>query len=126
MDNNNELQEFDLDDILNEFHEDSEEAAQEPVEAEEESSPAPLSQDTLARLESLIGEEPEATEASEEPAPQLGDTIRMGDVIREVRATEEPGEDAQEEPAISEDATIRIEIPDVEEIATEESAVDPK
>ena len=123
---NNELQEFDLDDILNEFHEDAHEAAQEPVEAEEESSPAPLSQDTLARLESLIGEEPEATEASEEPAPQLGDTIRMGDVIREVRATEEPGEDAQEEPAISEDATIRIEIPDVEEIATEESAVDPE
>ena len=86
MENLNDLPEFDLDDILNEFHEDPEET--------------PETGDTVA--------EPEAQEEETfSPAPALGDTIRMGDVIREVREETE-----QAESAVAEDATIRIEIPE--------------
>ena len=152
---NNELQEFDLDDILNEFHEDNEgdaldpealEAAlsdalfqedEEEEPAQEEAAPsqeeelpqeeAPrteLSQDTLARLDSLIGEDAEETQESEEPAPQLGDTIRMNEIIKEVQAAEKAEEAAEEDPAVSEDATVRVDIPDMEDLLAEESDVD--
>ena len=105
---NNELQEFDLDDILNEFHEEPDEAATEPEEAD--ISQMELSQDTLARLDALTAAE--EADLTEEPAPQLGDTIRMEEVVRAVRAevAEEDAEEVEEEPAVSEDATIRIDI----------------
>ena len=120
---NNELQEFDLDDILNEFHEEPDEAAAEPEEAD--ISQMELSQDTLARLDALTAEE--ESDLTEEPAPQLGDTIRMEEVVRAVRAEvaeedAEEVEEVEEEPAVSEDATIRIDIAEVEEAP--ESAVD--
>ena len=130
---NNELQEFDLDDILNEFHEEPEETGTEPTQDEpeeellEELPNKKLTEDTLTRLNSLIGEEmdepaeEEASAEAEEPAPQLGDTIRMDEIIREVRA-ETVEMDEQKEPAVSEDATIRIDISEVEEVS--ESAVD--
>ena len=139
---NNELQEFDLDDILNEFHEEPEESAANPIQEEPEAEQLPngnFSKDTLTRLNALIGEEmPSETEAgpeteepsaeeavseTEEPAPQLGDTIRMDEIIREVRS-ETVEKEMETEAAVSEDATIRIEIPEDGDIAELESAVD--
>ena len=91
-----------------------------------------LSRDTLERLDALIGEAAEeaaeeevpgeAEETAEEPAPQLGDTIRMDEIIREVR--KETAEETAEDPAVSEDATIRIEIPEDGDILELENAVD--
>lgn len=102
MDKNNELQEFDLEDILNEFAED----------------PAP---------EEALEPSPAAGEETGEetlPAPQLGDTIRMEQIIREVRAETE----AEEESAVSQDATIRMELPEApsqEEPEAEAPAEEP-
>ena len=113
---NNELLEFDLDAILDEFHEESDDSVVELIEDEDplqiDIPDIELSQDTLARLDALTAEETE--EPAEEPAPQLGDTIRMEEVIKEVRAeTEKLSEEkTAEDPAVSEDATIRIEIPE--------------
>ena len=113
---NNELLEFDLDAILDEFHEESDDSVVELIEDEDplqiDIPDIELSQDTLARLDALTAEETE--EPAEEPAPQLGDTIRMEEVIKEVRSeTEKLSEEkTAEDPAVSEDATIRIEIPE--------------
>ena len=52
---NNELQEFDLDDILNEFHEDTDEAAFDPAELEEALNDA-LSQEDLNEEPAQEGE----------------------------------------------------------------------
>ena len=108
MENKENTQEFDLDDILNEFLDAPEPEA---VEADEE----------LEQLKNLPKVEiPQIPEISEEireeteeevPAPQLGDTIRMEQIIREVRA------EAEAEPAVSEDATIRMD-PAVSQDAT--------
>ena len=106
MDNKHDTQEFDLEDILNEFLDAPE---PETVEADEE----------LKQLQELppveVPQVPEAQEEKEEtpaeapeaPAPQLGDTIRMEQIIREVRA-----EAREQEAAVSEDATIRMEVPE--------------
>ena len=105
MENKENTQEFDLDDILNEFLDAPEPEA---VEADEE----------LKQLQELppveipqIPEVPEEpAEAGEEiPAPQLGDTIRMEQIIQEVRA-----EDAKPDAAVSEDATIRMDLPEIQ------------
>ena len=102
MDNKNEPQEFDLDDILNEFHETGDETP-ETVEPDQELEDLMnLPQVALPQVEL-----PTAPEETEEPAPALGDTIRMGDVIREVRQETDKAEEAA-----LEDDTIRIEIPE--------------
>ena len=124
---NNELQEFDLDDILNEFHEEPEEVTAEPEQEEEnlaEASSAAFSDDTLTRLNSLIAEETDEPAEVEAPAPQLGDTIRIEEVVRAVRAETAEEAPVEEEPAVSEDATVRIDLPDVEALLAEESDVD--
>lgn len=124
---NNELQEFDLDDILNEFHEEPEEVTAEPEQEEEnpaEASSAAFSDDTLTRLNSLIAQETDEPAEVEAPAPQLGDTIRIEEVVRAVRAETAEEAPVEEEPAVSEDATVRIDLPDVEALLAEESDVD--
>ena len=97
MDNNHDTQEFSLDDILNEFLDAPEPEA---VEADEE----------LEQLKSLPQVEiPEITlpeSPAEEEQPPVGDTIRMEQIIKEVRAETE-----KEESAVSQDATIRLELP---------------
>ena len=131
---NNELQEFDLDDILNEFHEteegkpDSEEELEILLQAD--SSPEELPVPAMDALDA-ISEIESASEAEEtaEPAPQLGDTIRMEEIIKEVRAETETVSDeaaAEEASAVSEDVTIRIDIPEDLDALVAESAVDPQ
>ena len=111
MENKENTQEFDLDDILNEFHDAPEPEA---VEADEE----------LEQLKNLptveIPQIPAVSQESAEeiPAPQLGDTIRMEQIIKEVRAEAE-----HQEAAVSEDATIRMEVP--EQKRAEEAQAEP-
>ena len=72
MNENEELQEFDLDDILNEFHEESEDTLPEAEEEELADIPeAELTEDTLVR-------ETVAKQVQEEPAEEnTGDTVRL-------------------------------------------------
>lgn len=125
MENKENTQEFDLDDILNEFLDAPEPEAVEPDEELE--SLMNLPEVTVPE----ISEEPaEAEEAAEEageetvPDPMLGDTIRMEQIIKEVRA--EAGEAETAEPAVSEDATIRMDLPEqpYEKAAAEEETAE--
>ena len=127
MDEKNELQEFDLDDILSEFH-DIPEAETEDVEPDEELEELlhlpqvdiptlEVPQGALPAVEALreefTPEKPageEAEKAEEAPIPPSGDTIRMESVTPEAHA-ESDADAAEAEPAVSEDATIRLEVP---------------
>ena len=102
MDNKFDTQEFDLDDILNEFHDAPEPEA---VEADEELEALKnLPQVEIPQVElPQVSEAPEETPAEEE-APVPGDTIRMEQIIKEVRA------EASEEETVSQDATIRMDL----------------
>ena len=119
MDNKNELQEFSLDDILKEFGETpeaepevpAEEPAAQPQAGEpkpEEEAPQEEEPQEEAPQEEAPQEEAPREEAPREEAPaeepKVGDTIRMEQIIKEVRAQEE---------AVSQDATIRMEPPQV-------------
>ena len=110
MDNKHDTQEFDLEDIMNEFLDAPE---PETVEADEELKqlqelpPVEVPQVPEAQEEKEETPAETPTEAPEAPAPQLGDTIRMEQIIREVRA-----ETREQEAAVSEDATIRMEVPE--------------
>ena len=114
MENKENTQEFDLDDILNEFLDAPEPEA---VEADEE----------LEQLKNLpkveIPQIPEVPEEAPEeiPAPQLGDTIRMEQIIKEVRAETEH----QPEPAVTQDATIRMEPQDAKAVPQDDTKVLP-
>jgi len=111
MENKENTQEFDLDDILNEFLDAPEPEAVEPDEELE--SLMNLPEVTVPEIseEPAVAEEA-GEEAGEEtvPDPMLGDTIRMEQIIKEVRA--EAGEAETAEPAVSEDATIRMDLPE--------------
>ena len=77
MNERDEIQEFDLDDILNEFHEEPEEASEEEVEEVFEAlepAAAPVSDDTLVR-EPVVSREPEASDAPAEENTQA--TVRL-------------------------------------------------
>ena len=129
MDNKNELQEFDLDDILSEFQ-DIPEAETQDVEPDEELEALMNLPEVTVPVIPEVPEEPaqEAAqpEETEAPAPALGDTIRMEQIIKEVRAETEEAREA--ETAISEDATIRMELPEMvpaPEAPAEEAAQEP-
>ena len=129
MDNKNELQEFDLDDILSEFQ-DIPEAETQDVEPDEELEALMNLPEVTVPVIPEVPEEPaqEAAqpEETEAPAPALGDTIRMEQIIREVRAETEEAREA--ETAVSEDATIRMELPEMvpaPEAPAEEAAQEP-
>ena len=77
MNERDEIQEFDLDDILNEFHEEPEEASEEEVEEVFEAlepAAAPVSDDTLVR-KPVVSREPEAGDAPAEENTQA--TVRL-------------------------------------------------
>ena len=127
MDNKYDTQEFDLDDILNEF---SDVPEPEAVEADEELEAlknlpkveipqVPEAPEETA--EEVPEEAPEeaAEETSEEAAPQLGDTIRMEQIIREVRA------ETETEAAVSQNATIRMDVMETAEAQAEVPAEEP-
>ena len=130
MDNNEELQEFDLDDILNEFHDIPEAEAPEadstadalldPQEMDipEMELPQALSEENAIPV--LTDEEPVEEKAE---APALSDTIRMEQIIREIQAETE-GLEAEEDalPIVSDEATIRIDAPEEEAVPAEEPA----
>ena len=122
MDNKYDTQEFDLDDILNEF---SDAPEPEAVEADEELEALKnLPKVEIPQMPEAAEEAPEETaeeapeeaaeeaaeETSEEAAPQLGDTIRMEQIIREVRA------ETETEAAVSQDATIRMDVMETAEV----------
>ena len=135
MDNKNELQEFDLDDILSEFQ-DIPEAETQDVEPDEELEALMNLPEVTVPVIPEIPQAPEAEETAqeaaepaeaEEPAPALGDTIRMEQIIKEVRAETEEAQEA--EIAVSEDATIRMELPEMvpaAEVPAEEAAREPE
>ena len=109
MDNKNELQEFSLDDILKEFGEAPEAEPEVPAEepAAQPLAGEPKPEEEAPQEEAPLEEAPlEEAPLEEAPAeePKVGDTIRMEQIIKEVRAQEE---------AVSQDATIRMEPPQV-------------
>ena len=77
MDNTNESQEFDLDDILREFHDDSDEDAKDTASEEE------LDVDVLLveEVSSPAPEQPEAPETAEAPE-ETPDPVSSGDTVR--------------------------------------------
>ena len=133
MEENKNTQEFDLDEILNEFHDipESDTADVEPDQELEELMHLPevdiptveVPTATLPKMPALD------TEAPLESEPPLGDTIRMEPIVKGGDSAEEAG--SEEDPAVSQDATIRLEVPleeaaptQVEEPA-EEAEADP-
>ncbi len=123
MDENKELQDFDLDSILNEFHDIFEEAEGKPAEPAAEEPKA-------VEAEPVQTSAPE--EEKEEEAPALTDTIRMEQIIREVQAAEAAVSEgatirmdvldmSAAEPAVSEDATIRLDTPNLSSLDTDVS-----
>ena len=130
MDNKKELQEFDLDDILNEFHDLPEVSPSELTEIEESD---PKLKEELEQLDHLLEElpaaEPAKASSEQETVPDEAvsmDTIRMVELIKEI--AKESGE--AEDPA-SGDPTIDMEnlaaspsdetAPESEEAAPEET-----
>lgn len=118
MEENKNTQEFDLDEILSEFH-DIPEADTADVEPDQELEDLLHLPDveiptvevptaTLPKMPALD------TEAPPESDPPLGDTIRMEPIVKDGDSVEEAA--SEEEPAVSQDATIRLEVP------TEEAA----
>ncbi len=125
MDNKHDTQEFDLDDILNEFLDAPEPEAVEPDEELENLMNLP--EVTVPEIPAASEEPEEAEEEETVPDPMLGDTIRMEQIIKEVRSETREAEEV--EPAVSEDATIRMELPEPvsgeEAPAGEEKAEEP-
>jgi len=123
MDEKNELQEFDLDDILNEFHDAPEPEEVEPDEELENLRNLPevtvpeVAVPEVMVPETAVPEIPREPEEEAVPAPTLGDTIRMEQIIKEIRAETEA-----QEAAVSEDATIRMDLPETEAAAEEAPA----
>ena len=74
MDKQNELQEFDLDDILNEFHE-AEENAPESVEVEPDEELEKLLQLPELTITPVTVKEPEIPDAAEDAVPSTGATM---------------------------------------------------
>ena len=103
MDNNNELQEFDLDDILSEFHDLPEEPR-----TEGDLQAAQLGEDLEQLLETIDQEEPEIPSVQEPVLPQ--------EALSE--------EEVPQEPALDTDATIRMEVPAEEEVSGEDTVSD--
>ena len=122
MDNKNELQEFDLDDILNEFHDLPEEPSEDLLEGVQDES----LKEELDELDLLLEELPavevvqafdpveilaESAETAEETSDEEDvpmDTIRMMEIIKEVtRQTEE--DEAEDSTVLSDDTKVRME-----------------
>ena len=122
MDNKNELQEFDLDDILNEFHDLPEEPSEDLLEGVQDES----LKEELDELDHLLEELPavevvqafdpveilaESAETAEETSDEEDvpmDTIRMMEIIKEVtRQTEE--DEAEDSTVLSDDTKVRME-----------------
>ena len=116
MDEKKNTQEFDLDEILSEFHDISapEDAQVEPDQELEELMALPevdLPQVEIPQA-SVSDMPPLSDTAVPEPAPALGDTIRMEPIVKKVPVAETEAEESQQDPAVSQDDTIRIVIPE--------------
>ena len=133
MDEKKNTQEFDLDEILNEFHDIPEPEAVnvEPDQELEELLHLPevdiptveVPEGHLPSMPPLSPEEPL------EPAPALGDTIRMASIGLDLKEeTVAPVEEENaEDPAVSQDATVRIELPEeAPEAPVQETAPEPE
>ena len=140
MDDKKDLQEFDLDDILNEFQDQTEDSSDLGELSEDLAQlvgdwdsgdaphlptvevPSPVSMDT-GRMNDLIAEIAAANDASDAPeagtsdaAPEASsapmDTIRMNELIAEIM------EQSTEAPAVSAEDTIRVDAAAVSEAPT--------
>ena len=125
MDNNNELQNLDLDDILNEFHDMPDEGLEDVEMDEELEELLHLPKVEIPNIpDPEEAKEPAAEEPAQEPASEPAevpmDTIRMNELIDEITR----GEGAEEETEVSEDATIRMDIPEEGEHAEAEVSDD--
>lgn len=130
MEENKNTQEFDLDEILNEFHDipESDTADVEPDQELEELMHLPevdiptveVPTATLPKMPALD------TEAPPESDPPPGDTIRMEPIVKGGDSAEEAG--SEQDPTVSQDATIRLEVPAEEAAPTqaEEAAEAPE
>lgn len=91
MDNKNELQEFDLDDILKEFHDYSKDAPEEAAEETEDQPEIPLQFPELETTPAAEDAQAEEIPAGEDPAEDaaLLDSAPEGDTLRFTPITEE-------------------------------------
>ena len=96
MDNTNESQEFDLDDILREFHDDSDEDAKDTASEEE------LDVDVLLveEVSSPAAEQPEAPEISSEEIKNFLASDEVKSALREAGLDEDEIEDVTENPEL--------------------------
>ena len=117
MDEKKNAQEFDLDEILNEFHDisDVDTANVEPDSELEELLHLP--EVDIPTVEVPAAMLPLSAEKPLEPASAPGDTIRMEPIAKESAEAEK--EPAQEENAVSLDTTIRLEVPQEESAPAE-------
>ena len=121
MDNNKETQEFDLDDILNEFHELPQEEVPE-VEPDEELD-ALLNMPELT-ITPVVVKEPELSSQLSEPeetADALPEADLSGDTVMFTPVSEPQVPEEESDGAVSADDTIPMELP--LEVPGEESAV---
>ena len=133
MDEKKNTQEFDLDEILNEFHDipDVDATNVEPDQELEELMHLPkVDIPTVEIPEAKLPDMPALdADAPLEPAPSLGDTIRMEPIVKEAAQSESAEE---KDTAVSQDATIRMEVPaekaesGAEEASAEEAPVPPQ
>ena len=113
MDNNNERQEFDLDDILNEFHDIP--ATEADMEIEPDAELKELLELPDLTITPVVVKEPAQPEEEEAPKIDLSaDTISFQPITAEMAEAA-----VSEEPAVSEDATIQIPEISVEELIAE-------
>ena len=121
MDNNKEIQEFDLDDILNEFHELPQEEVPE-VEPDEELD-ALLNMPELT-ITPVVVKEPELSSQLSEPeetADALPEADLSGDTVMFTPVSEPQVPEEESDGAVSADDTIPMELP--LEVPGEEAAV---
>ena len=119
MDEKKNTQDFDLDEILNEFQNisDVDSANVEPDPELEELMALPAVDIPTVEVPAATLPDMPALDADApvEPAPSLGDTIRMEPITK--KAPEDPAGETlsqPEDPAVSQDATIRLELPQEE------------